>query len=155
MKVETNKLTGVAMLEIKQIDENTVSINGVVYTKEVIENDEPLICTHDGYEYYLGPECPDDLPWQAAIEWCKNLGRDYELPDRLVTLAVCLNPETSRHLYTDSYYWTSTEVDTSYAWHQYRDSGYPGGQDYSSKSGANRVRAVRKVKAGSKTDDQN
>lgn len=140
------------MLEIKQIDENSVSINGVVYTKEIIKSDEPLICTLDGYEYYLGPECPDELLWQEAIDWCKNLGHGYDLPNRIVMLAVCMNPTVSNHIRSNSYYWTSTEIDTSSAWGQYWYSSGPGYQHSNSKTYARRVRAVRKVKAGSKSD---
>jgi hypothetical protein len=136
-------------VNINIIDKDTVSVDGDIF-KRVVSEDEPLICTLDGYEYYLGPECLDDLPWQEAFDWCKSLGNDYELPNRIVMLAACVNPTVSSHIKWESYYWTSTEFETSCAWLQYWASRRPGIQSYDNKSAAFRVRAVRKVKAGSK-----
>lgn len=112
------------------------------------ENKEILICTIDGYQYFLGPEYDGDLEWVDAKKWCESLGEGYELPNRLVMLAICMNEETAALLTEYSYYWTSTEfeADASFAWGQVWYSSFPGYQSNASKSNASRVRAVRKVK---------
>lgn len=43
-----------------------------------------------------------------------------------------------------AYYWSSSEYNASSAWYQYWVSSYPGNQSNDSKSGASRVRAVRR-----------
>lgn len=112
------------------------------------ENKEILICTLDGYQYFLGPEYDGELDWYAAKHWCESLGEGYELPNRLVMLAICMNEATATLLTEYSYYWTSSEVkdDTYYAWDQYWQSSIPGFQHDTSKSAARRVRAVRRCR---------
>lgn len=125
---------------------DTISVDGNL-SKNVKE--EILICTLDDYQYFLGPEYDDELGWDDAKKWCESLGEGYELPSRLVMLAICVNEDTATLLTEYSYYWTSTEDkdDVSAAWSQYWDSSAPGSQHDVSKSNAFRVRAVRKVKA--------
>lgn len=110
--------------------------------------DETLICTLDGYQFYLGPEYDGELEWDDAKKWCESLGENYELPNRLVMLAICMNEATAALLTEDSY-WTSTEfeVDPFYAaWLQEWSSGSPGLQGYASKSHLYRARAVRRCR---------
>lgn len=57
--------------------------------------EEILICTLDGYQYFLGPEYDDELDWENAKKWCESIGEGYELPNRLVMLAICMNEDTA------------------------------------------------------------
>lgn len=110
--------------------------------------DETLICTLDGYQFYLGPEYDGELEWDDAKKWCESLGENYELPNRLVMLAICMNEATAALLTEDSY-WTSAEFegDPFYAaWLQEWSSGSPGLQGYASKSHLYRARAVRRCR---------
>ena len=105
---------------------------------------EPLICAFDGYEYYLGPQAPEQMAWADAIEWCKSLGEGYELPTRIVLLACYANTEIRQEFDTDDWYWTSSESEfnATDAWRQTFSNGYQYGND---KTNATYVRAVRKV----------
>ncbi len=47
--------------------------------------------------------------------------------------------------FADSYFWSSTEYSTVYAWYQTFYSGYPGYQDDSPKTNGNYVRAFRRL----------
>jgi len=130
-------------MNINTIDKDTVSVDGDI-SKRVEE--EILICTLDGYQYFLGPEYDDELGWDDAKKWCESLGEGYELPNRLVMLAICMNEDTATLLTEYESYWTSTDIedDASYAWTQNWLSSVPGGQHRVSKSKARRVRAVRR-----------
>ena len=134
-------------MNINIIDKDTVSVDGNLF-KRVDVGEEILICTIDGYEYFLGPEYDGDLEWADAKKWCESLGEGYELPNRLVMLAICMNEESAALLTEYSYYWTSSELedDASTAWTQYWPSSYPGAQYSYSKSSAYRLRAVRRSK---------
>ena len=130
------------------IDKDTVSVDGN-NPKRVEE--EILICTLDGYQYFLGPEYDDELGWDDAKKWCESLGEGYELPSRLVMLAICVNEDTASALLTEhSSYWTSAEVKgyATLAWLQQWCSGSPGLQGYASKSHLYRVRAVWRCQSG-------
>jgi hypothetical protein len=83
--------------------------------------DEPFICVHDGYAYFLGPGAPNRLNWQEAMTWCKSLGDEYELPSKEI-LNECyqnesIRKEFDRHM-PASLYWSSTvhEKYTDYSW---------------------------------------
>lgn len=108
--------------------------------------EEILICSLNGHQYFLGPEYDGELDWENAKKWCKSLGEGYELPNRLVMLAVSMNKATEALFTNHEFYWTSSEVenDTSYAWAQLWGSSYPGYQHGYSKSATLRVRAVRR-----------
>lgn len=127
-------------MDIKIIDKDTVSVVGILY-KRVDAAEEILICTLDGYQYFLGPEFDGELDWHAAKKWCRSLGEGYELPNRLVMMAICVNEDAVGLLAEYSYYWTSTEHHAAYAWYQ---AGSTGRQRASSKTLASRVRAVRR-----------
>lgn len=135
-------------MNINIIDKDTVSADGNIYRR--VEEEEILICTLDGYQYYLGPEYADELGWDDAKKWCESLGEGYELPSRLVMLAICVNEDTAALLTEHSSYWTSAEVkgDATLAWLQQWYSGSPGLQGYASKSHLYRVRAVRRCQSG-------
>ena len=68
---------------------------------------EPFICCHDGYAYFLGPEAPTRLNWQDAMNWCKSLGDEYELPTKEV-LNVCCENESIRKEFLPDWHWSST-----------------------------------------------
>ena len=117
--------------------------------------EEILIDTFGGYQYFLGPEYDGEIGWDDAKKWCESLGKDYELPNRLVMLAICMNKETSALLFPYSYYWTSTEVkdDASRAWYQYWRSSVPGRQCSNRKFYPARVRAVRRSRIEGKRNN--
>ena len=127
----------------------TIVIDGVEYDlvprQAIGKEQEPLICTLDGYQYFLGPEAPDKMPWEDAIEWCQGLNvgteDEYELPERQVLLACFMN-ENNRKKFCVDVYWSSSEFDSSFAWVQ---SFANGAQSINSKTPYSRVRAVRKV----------
>ena len=127
-------------------NKDTVSVDGSLFKR--VEEDEILICTIDGHQYFLGPEYDGELEWADAKKWCESLGEGYELPNRLVMLAICMNEATGALLTEYSLFWTSTECpeDTSSAWRQYWHSRSPGLQRSASKSNASRVRAVRRCR---------
>ena len=98
----------------------------------------PVITTIDGIEYRLGPESPNRLTWDEAMDWCKSVGG--ELPDRQVLLACYIN-ENIRINFKEEYYWSSTEFSTAYAWYQYFGNG---GQGTNFKNNTPYVRAVKR-----------
>ena len=99
----------------------------------------PVICTLNGYKWLLCQEAPGRIKWKDAIDWCKVQGG--ELPPREVLLMCYLNDEI-RPLFKESWHWSSTEFNTTYAWAQHFSDG---NQDGGSKDGTHSVRAVRKV----------
>jgi len=108
---------------------------------------EPFICCHDGYAYFLGPEAPDRLLWQDAIDWCKSLGDEYELPSKEI-LNECWMNESIREEFSSEWYWSSTVYENydnyaNYAWDQ---SFYDGIQNNVNQAFTSYVRAVRKIK---------
>ena len=107
--------------------------------------EEILICTIDGYQYFLGPEYDDELGWADAKKWCESLGEGYELPNRLVMLAICMNKATGA-LLNYQFYWTASELedDATLAWGQIRSSSGSAHQYNTSKFVMGRVRAVRR-----------
>lgn len=132
-------------MNINIINENTISVDGSIFMR-VNAEEEILICTIDGYQYFLGPEYDGVLEWADAKKWCESLGEGYELPNRLVMLAIGMNEITAALLTEYTYYWTSTETENNAtgAWRQAWHSSAPGGQSGTSKSAAYRVRAVRR-----------
>lgn len=126
------------------IDKDTILVDETL-SKNV--KGEILICTLDGYQYFLGPEYDGELDWENAKQWCESLGEGYEMPSRLMMLAICMNKATAALLTEYSLFWTSTECpDASRACLQSWLSGAPGLQHYGGKSLAYRVRAVRRCR---------
>ena len=134
-------------MNINIINKDVISVDGNLF-KRVDEEEEILICTFDGYQYFLGPEYDGELGWADAKKWCESLGEGYELPNRLVMLAICMNEDTAAKLTEDAYYWTSSEFenDTSYAWRQYWHSSAPGYQYTNRKFIAYKLMAVRRCR---------
>lgn len=132
-------------MNINIIDKDTISVDGNLFKRVVVE-EEILICTLDGYQYFLGPEHDGELEWDDAKKWCESLGEGYELPNRLVMLAICMNEVTAALLTNLKYYWTASESEDypSRAWGQYWGAGNPGSQDRLCKSLAYRLRVVRR-----------
>ena len=105
--------------------------------------DEPFICVHDGYSYFLGPEAPTELDWQDAIDWCKSLGDEYELPSKEI-INTCFKNKIIRKEFKRVWYWSSDEnhryvSDSAFCvciWHFLSTS----------KNSTNSVRSVRKIK---------
>jgi hypothetical protein len=77
------------------------------------------------------------LKWKAAMQWAHAVGA--ELPTRPVSAMLFAN---ARGSFEPEWYWTSEELDGSYAWHQYFLLGLQSG---SRKSYAGRARAVRLI----------
>ena len=109
-----------------------------------ILRNEPFICCHDGYAYFLGPEAPDRLNWKDAMDWCKSLGDGYELPTKEV-LNECYKNESIRKEFKGGWWYWSSTVHEKYkngAWFQYFTNG---NQNYSSQAYTYYVRSVRRV----------
>ncbi len=99
----------------------------------------PVICTVDGLKFLLGPECEEQLSWDDAIEWCKQVGG--ELPTRDVLLLSYMNDNIKKE-FKEFYYWSMTEFNATFAWRQ----SFSGGDQFcSDKTNYDFVRAVRKV----------
>lgn len=118
-----------------------ITIDGKKYNLTPVEPIEPLICTLDGYQYFLGPQADDPLTWIDANLWRAALGDNYELPDRRVLLACYMNANI-RNAFAAGVYWSSTEFSSSFAWCQ--TFGY-GDQYTNVKGNACYVRAVRRL----------
>ena len=103
-------------------------------------NDAPIICELNGYRWHLGPEADEEMNWCEAVEWCKSVGG--ELPPRGVLLQSFMN-EDIRPLFKPSWYWSSTELNATFAWKQGFTTGY---QNSTNKGYGSYVRAVKKVK---------
>ena len=105
---------------------------------------EPFICCQDGFAYFLGPEAPNDLTWQDAINWCKSLGDYYELPSKYI-LNACYENKSIRKEFVPYWYWSST-VHYKYADCAWSHYFYDDIQSYYGQALALFVRAVRKIK---------
>ena len=84
--------------------------------------DEPFICVHDGYAYFLGPEAPTKLNWLHAMNWCKFIGDGYELPNKEV-LTECYKNKTIKEEFKPVGYWSSTADEKYKAYVWFRDFG--------------------------------
>lgn len=120
-----------------------ITIDDIKYTLTPVVKEEPLICNLNGVDYSLGPEAPDELNWEEAKEWCKELGADYELPSREVLLIAMLKLTDAG--WASGCYWTSSEHCDTDAWIQYWYSSNPGNQYSNVKDLAYRVRAIRRT----------
>ena len=84
---------------------------------------EPFICCYDGYAYFLGPDAHTLLNWQYAINWCKSLGDEYELPSKEV-LNECYKNKSIRKEFKPYMHWSSTRSEIEdHAWAQGFKSG--------------------------------
>lgn len=83
------------------------------------------------------PANDEELTWRKAMDWAKDVGG--ELPTRPVSALLFAN---ARDQFEASWYWTSEEFDSSYAWVQYF---YNGEQTSIPKDYALRARAVRLI----------
>ena len=65
---------------------------------------EPFICVHDGFAYFLG-QCSSGLfDWNDAMDGCKSLGDDWELPStEILTMCTAKN-----FLIEGQWYWSSS-----------------------------------------------
>ena len=105
---------------------------------------ESFICCQDGHAYFLGPDLSSGLNWQDAMDWCKLLGDEYELPTKEV-LNECYKNESIRKEFKQKWYWSST-VHDEYAYYFWGQSIFTGKQFYDSNTNMNYVMAVRKIK---------
>ena len=107
--------------------------------------DEPFICVHGGYAYFLGPEAPTKLNWQDAMTWCKSLGDDYELPSKEILIECYENESIRKEFFNHNWYWSSTmyEKYKNHAGHHHSRIGVQYGSD---TPNTHYVRAVRKIK---------
>jgi hypothetical protein len=97
----------------------------------------PVICELNGYRWILGPEAPEMVDWDAAIEWCQTVGG--ELPPRNILSEAYLNNEIRKE-FTTAGYWSSTELTGPKHWVQFFIIG---GQSRNLETNALYVRAVR------------
>ena len=105
---------------------------------------EPFIGVFDGFAYFLGPNSTTRLKWQDAMDWCKSLGDEYELPNKEI-LNECYKNESIRKEFKQMWYWSSTVYDRfkGRAWFQFF---YDGFHHTNFQENTQSVRAVRKVK---------
>lgn len=96
----------------------------------------PVICELNGQRWHLGPESPEPMAWDGAIEWCKSVGG--ELPPRTILLECYLNKNTEP-LFEKVWYWSSTEFAEVNAWKQ---NFFSGSQTNNTKIYGGYVRAV-------------
>jgi len=99
----------------------------------------PTIVEINGFKWLLGPEAPNELNWDDAMEWCKCVGG--ELPPRDILLLSYMKEEIKKE-FAAAYCWSSTEFSATDAWSQ--DFNY-GLQDYVDKTYSYYVRAVKKL----------
>lgn len=97
------------------------------------------------YLLIVGPEAPEELKWQQAIDWAAQLAIDghidFTLPnrrDQAVAYGNC------KSLFQNGWYWSGEQSagDAGYAWCQTFDYGY---QDIYRKLSSLRARAVRRL----------
>jgi hypothetical protein len=98
----------------------------------------PVICELNGQRWHLGPESPEPMAWDGAIEWCKSVGG--ELPPRTILLECYLNKHTEP-LFEKVWYLSSTEFEVN-AWKQ---NFFSGSQINGTKIYGGYVRAVKKL----------
>jgi hypothetical protein len=126
--------------EIKQIYERLAVLEKQLDEEQYDWNNAPVICQLNEFEYRLGPELPNELTWDEAIDWCKSIGG--ELPSREVLL-MCQVNETIRPNFKNTYYWSSTELlSRPTVWCQSFSDGF---QSNFSKNVTYYVRAVQRV----------
>jgi hypothetical protein len=82
------------------------------------------------------------MPWAAALEWAKHLGKGAHVPSRFESALLYANVRDKMD--TSSWHWTSTEYagNASYAWYCYFYHGY---QYYYHKSYEGSAVAVRRL----------
>jgi len=100
------------------------------------------ICILNGTKWILGDESTEPMNWEDANNWCKSIGQD--LPPREVLLMAFLNPEI-RSKFANTYYWSSSEFDSNFAWLQGFTNGYQ--KYYWSKLNTLSVQAVWAISA--------
>jgi hypothetical protein len=96
----------------------------------------PVICELNGYRWHLGPESPEPMAWDGAIEWCKSVGG--ELPPREILCMASLTFDW----FGERPYWSSTEFYATYAWVKHFRCG---DEFYATKAYQTYVRAVRAI----------
>lgn len=87
----------------------------------------------------------DDTPsaklnWADAVKWAEGLGDGARLPTRFESALLYANLRDQ--LVTDEWHWTGTQISAGNAWMQYFNYG---NQNYISKNGTGRARAVRRL----------
>ena len=96
-----------------------------------------------GYLYHVYPDM-GEMTWSQAMSACNGLSYggydDWYLPNK-EELNAMYQKKSSIGGFSSTYYWSSTEYSSSYAWYQHFNTGY---QDYYYKSNTNRVRCVRR-----------
>ena len=125
---------------------------GVVYGKILTMQDPEYseylkLPTFDfgGYNYHVYPDM-GEMTWQQAISACNGLSyggySDWFLPSKYELIAM-YQKKTAIGGFSYTYYWSSTEYNSSKAWGHGFGSGYQYDSDYD-KSYGFRVRCVRK-----------
>ena len=99
---------------------------------------------HNSYTYRVHLDLGSTMKWQQAMDACDNLTyggySDWVLPSKDVLNTMYIH-KSEIGGFSSSYYWSSTEDGSSYAWQQYFQNG---SQIVYKKSDTVRVRCVRK-----------
>ena len=98
----------------------------------------------DGHIVLLDDMPPEEqMNWKDGMAWAAGLGDGARLPNRfeMALIGANINDKIS----PEGYYWSASEYSAAYAWFQYWYSSVPGNQDFSNKTYAFYVRAVRRL----------
>ena len=128
----TFTITAETQEELSKLQALICGLNGLILTSDNGEQIEVYPKNLDGA-----------YSWNDAIAACEALGDGWHLPTKEELNLLFSNKEKIDG-FKEGFYWSCSEFSTTFAWAQYWDSGYPGYQDYSGKSYAGYVRAVRR-----------
>lgn len=107
-----------------------------------------FICELDGYNYYLGDVVAKNVDWYEASILVSKLGDGWELPNRVVAMAIKAKfPEDKKPAF--GWYWLEDEQSSMEEWYQ----GSTGGNQlnyYKTYTIGSYVRPVYKEKVGDK-----
>ena len=81
------------------------------------------------------------MNWEDAKKACEALGKGWRLPT-IDELNIMYQNKSKISDFENSWYWSSSEYNSSFAWLQEFSTG---GQNYYEKSSTNYVRAVRSI----------
>lgn len=116
-----------------------IIIDGETYVlKEKDKSSNPIMeIPYQKLEW--GKTCDKELSWEDAKKWCEEQGEGWRLPTRIELLEAY---EQKIDGFTTSFYWSSTEYNSSLAWLQ---GFYDGIQSDVYKSNGLFVRCIRSI----------
>lgn len=119
----------------------TITIDGVEYNLTPIEKQPKPIILEQTLKFEVYPQDLGVSTWNYAKIMCNELDDGWRLPTREELHLIWLNRDIIGGFAT-SYYWSSNEHTSNYAWGQ---DFYYGSQDNDGKGNAFYVRAVRSL----------